>query len=155
MLVSGLWHGAAWTFVVWGGLHGIGLIVHKIWRTRVHIKSKVWDVISVILTDCFAFLCWVFFRADSFNNAADVLRTAFIPYTGIIQPYTWTSFAIAVLAISTIVMTKQQRTGMGTEMDYPMLDLKTVPGLTCFFVFCGLTIGMAYVGDTAFIYGAF
>ena len=80
MLLGGLWHGAAWTFVVWGGLHGFYLVAHRLWsRTSwceliaIH-NSNVWRWISRILL--FHAVCagWVFFRASSFGIAFDVFR---------------------------------------------------------------------------------
>jgi alginate O-acetyltransferase complex protein AlgI len=80
MLLGGLWHGAAWTFVAWGGLHGLYLVVHRLW-VRIPWKPVVevrqhpaWHWISRILL--FHAVCagWVFFRASSFGIAFDVFR---------------------------------------------------------------------------------
>ncbi len=83
MLLGGLWHGAAWTFVVWGGLHGVGLAFER-WRAD---KAKAaparpaltesqtrWHAIGrKVLTFHLVCLAWVFFRAESFTNAFAVL----------------------------------------------------------------------------------
>jgi alginate O-acetyltransferase complex protein AlgI len=77
MLLGGLWHGASWTFVVWGGLHGAGLAVHHGWKALRGGKKpaetgwKRW--ISVTLTVHFVLFCWVFFRAVSLENAGEIL----------------------------------------------------------------------------------
>jgi alginate O-acetyltransferase complex protein AlgI len=70
MLLAGLWHGAAWTFVVWGGLHGLGLMVNHVWqRTGVRLpRSLAW-----LLTLLFVMAGWVLFRADSFVLAGRML----------------------------------------------------------------------------------
>lgn len=76
MLIGGFWHGANWTFVVWGGLHGGALAVHK-WvleKTKhVHISNKGLSLfvtgISMLLTFLFVVLCWLFFRAPDFQTA--------------------------------------------------------------------------------------
>jgi D-alanyl-lipoteichoic acid acyltransferase DltB (MBOAT superfamily) len=82
MLLGGLWHGAAWTFVVWGGLHGSLLVIHRIWRQMLDRTgwrpfgldrdSAAWRWASRILL--FHAVCagWVFFRASSFGIAFDV-----------------------------------------------------------------------------------
>ena len=78
MLLAGLWHGAAWTFVAWGGLHGVLLVGHRIWRrTTWHElialhNSMAWRWIARILL--FHAVCagWVFFRASSFAIAFEV-----------------------------------------------------------------------------------
>lgn len=71
MLVGGLWHGASWAFVFWGGMHGLGLIVHKIWRARTkHLKANVLTrFLSWLLTFHFVAFLWVFFRTRSFEAA--------------------------------------------------------------------------------------
>ena len=81
-LISGLWHGANWTFVIWGGLHGVYLVVSiwtQEWRSRlVHwsglvrfprLKAKL-QVVTVFMLVAFA---WIFFRANSFNDAVYVV----------------------------------------------------------------------------------
>ena len=155
--VSGLWHGAAWTFLVWGALHGIGLILHKL-----HLKygiskgSKAGHLFCMLFTFGYACLCWVFFRADSLNEAWLVLTQLFSCQTGILQPYTWTFFSLLLLTTCSIYYSiKKQTFAKNAKICYPVLPLNKVWGLTVFFLLCGLTIGLAYVGNTAFIYGAF
>jgi alginate O-acetyltransferase complex protein AlgI len=77
MLLGGLWHGASWTFVAWGGLHGLCLFGHRIWlTTRRRARKRAWRMPAVLgawlahgLTLVFVLLTWVFFRADSFPGA--------------------------------------------------------------------------------------
>ncbi|WP_250516508.1 MBOAT family O-acyltransferase [Caballeronia sp. INDeC2] len=78
MLLGGLWHGAGWTFVVWGGLHGVYLIINHGWRalaSRFGIAhaSVPWRLASVALTFIAVVVGWVFFRADKFDTAWNVL----------------------------------------------------------------------------------
>ena len=79
MLLGGLWHGAAWTFVVWGGLHGLYLAVHR-WLTRHRRQPDVpgppasaaeWPgfLLRAGLTFNLVCLTWIFFRADDFPTA--------------------------------------------------------------------------------------
>jgi alginate O-acetyltransferase complex protein AlgI len=80
MLLGGLWHGAAWTFVAWGGMHGLLLVIHRLWlrtswRELIAIHdAPAWRWTSRILL--FNAVCagWVFFRAPSFGMAFDVFR---------------------------------------------------------------------------------
>lgn len=70
MLLGGLWHGAAWTFVVWGGLHGVALAVERAWSR----SSAVWAIslprwARIVLTFHVVVLGWIFFRAASFGDA--------------------------------------------------------------------------------------
>jgi alginate O-acetyltransferase complex protein AlgI len=73
MLLGGLWHGAAWTFVLWGGIHGIALAVHKAWMDfrGVSDRSPGWAVRAAgwMMTMFVVGLSWIFFRAETFDQA--------------------------------------------------------------------------------------
>lgn len=72
MLIGGLWHGASWTFVIWGGLHGLGLAVTRAWQRRFGAAERtgisVQRILGVLFTFHFVCLCWVFFRGGSFGK---------------------------------------------------------------------------------------
>ena len=72
MLLGGLWHGAAWTFVVWGGLHGVALAVNHMWEQR---GFRLPRPVAWLLTMAFAMACWVLFRAPDFATAGQVLAS--------------------------------------------------------------------------------
>jgi alginate O-acetyltransferase complex protein AlgI len=71
MLVGGLWHGAAWTFVVWGALHGCALSINHEWRRR---GKELPSLFSWALTFVVVTLGWAFFRANTFGKAWDLVR---------------------------------------------------------------------------------
>lgn len=74
MLLGGLWHGANWKFVVWGGLHGAALAIEKAFMAAVKLpSSKMFKVLGGLLTFHFVCFCWIFFRASSFENASAVI----------------------------------------------------------------------------------
>jgi D-alanyl-lipoteichoic acid acyltransferase DltB (MBOAT superfamily) len=81
MVLGGLWHGAAWNFVVWGTLHGLLLVVHRLWSAwkpgplQVLRRSFVYRALSTLLTFHAVCLGWVFFRASSSSVALAVLST--------------------------------------------------------------------------------
>lgn len=80
MLVAGLWHGASWMFVIWGALHGIGLIIHKaVQKTPLALKDdRGWGrVAGTLVTFIYVAIAWVFFRSDSVETAVNVLVQAF------------------------------------------------------------------------------
>ena len=72
MLLGGLWHGAAWTFVVWGGLHGLALAVNHVWEQR---GLRLPAPVAWMLTMLFVMACWVLFRAPDFATAGQVLAS--------------------------------------------------------------------------------
>ena len=68
MLLGGLWHGASWTFVVWGGMHGAALAANRAWG-RGRTPSRWGKLLGVVLTFHFVCVTWIFFRSDSFSHA--------------------------------------------------------------------------------------
>ena len=83
MLLGGLWHGATWGFVVWGGLHGAYLLINHALRSRLN-SSRVWLHIPILLRGvsgwCFTFiavtLAWSFFRCASIAGAINIISGA-------------------------------------------------------------------------------
>jgi alginate O-acetyltransferase complex protein AlgI len=90
MLLGGLWHGAAWNYVDWGALHGVGLCVNKIWHSvRRHLPVPInmrwgWYIASVVLTQIWVMLAWVFFRCESAPQAIEVIAAilGLLPHSG-------------------------------------------------------------------------
>ncbi len=81
MLLGGLWHGAGWTFVAWGAIHGTALVAERWWRERPGLVERPstpwrrsWHRFATFQVVCFA---WIFFRADSFADAWDVIVRLF------------------------------------------------------------------------------
>lgn len=70
--VSGLWHGANWTFVVWGSLHGIAIIIQRMWTKNIKFKMNQW--IGWFITFAFINITWILFRADSLGEAVAFLQ---------------------------------------------------------------------------------
>lgn len=75
-LVSGIWHGANWTFAIWGLLNGVGLAVEKTYYKKLSEK-KILKAIYPIFVFIFVNLCWVFFRANSLQDAIICYRLMF------------------------------------------------------------------------------
>jgi D-alanyl-lipoteichoic acid acyltransferase DltB (MBOAT superfamily) len=71
MLLSGIWHGANWTFLCWGGLHGVLLVLNALWnKLTTKISPKF---ISILFTYALTSLAWIFFRANSISDALTVV----------------------------------------------------------------------------------
>ena len=78
MLLGGLWHGAAWTFVVWGALHGIYLVGERLLKKVFPIKINAWNgIFLAFLTYTLVNFTWVFFRAREFATAKNILASMF------------------------------------------------------------------------------
>ena len=75
MLLGGLWHGAGWTYVAWGGLHGLYLLVNHAWRNAFRVKLPT--PIALPLTLLAVIVAWVFFRASDFTSAANIVAGLF------------------------------------------------------------------------------
>ncbi|NES72352.1 MAG: hypothetical protein F6K24_47720 [Okeania sp. SIO2D1] len=72
MLLGGLWHGAGWTYVVWGGLHGVYLCINHGWR-KLNIPMP--KVLAWVITFVAVIVSWVLFRAQNFQDGLDILQT--------------------------------------------------------------------------------
>jgi hypothetical protein len=82
MLLGGLWHGASFNFIVWGGMHGVALALDKA-RLKIAEKLKInilaipWKIIGVLVTFHFVCFCWIFFKASTFHDAGVMLTQIF------------------------------------------------------------------------------
>jgi hypothetical protein len=84
MLLGGLWHGASWTFVIWGGMHGALLILNHVWRALAARTNLSWifasrrgDLLARGLTFFVLVLTWVPFRAETISGAGNMLKSMF------------------------------------------------------------------------------
>lgn len=83
MLLGGLWHGAAWTFVAWGALHGLYLLVERFLREKITLRVTAFNGIFLALaTYFFVNITWVFFRANDFKTAIEMLGSMFFLNNG-------------------------------------------------------------------------
>jgi D-alanyl-lipoteichoic acid acyltransferase DltB (MBOAT superfamily) len=108
MLVCGLWHGAGWNFVVWGGIHGLAMatqLVWRVWNPLVSLKDcrlfqLGWTFLSRVLTLGVVLLSFVYFRAESIANAGNYLNRLLSwssDGTRMISPYILPAVAVVVL----------------------------------------------------------
>ncbi len=120
MLLSGLWHGAAWHFVAWGALHGFAMVMQRLFRVVVpkvedRPASLLGSAVSWLMT--FAFLCmsWVFFRSPDFQVALAVV--AKMVFTGDVGGINWLPTSLA-LALPAVVLAHWvgARSGMPTRL---------------------------------------
>ncbi|MFI3163483.1 MAG: MBOAT family O-acyltransferase [Bacillota bacterium] len=95
-LVSGLWHGANWTFIVWGSLHGIAIVLNKLFKNKIENLNIV---LSWILTFIFINLTWVIFRADTLVDAWAFYGQIFSLNFTSVSDTIWYAFQISDVAI--------------------------------------------------------
>lgn len=168
MVIGGIWHGPSWTYVIWGLLHGLALVTHKVWMkiTGSAQKPHSWisNAISTTITFLFVCFCWVFFRADSVSTAIQILGRISTLNVGIQHPNIWVFFTIVLLLASSVAafvssgkreLPAMRQNHSCVNAFYPIGDLSKFWHLVLFFVFCGLIAGLAYTGGSPFIYGAY
>ncbi len=111
MLVSGLWHGAAWTFIVWGALHAAFLSFERVTFSR--IKNSKW--LHYPVTMLLVLLAWVFFRAEDFKQAIAVCRHLFSTETSLFHveaffsSYVFLAVAICFELVYYVIMRQKKR----------------------------------------------
>ena len=119
MILGGLWHGAAWTFLVWGLLHGVGQVVAHLRRERRAaqgllpiVPSRLRHIGQVVFTFQFVCLAWIFFRATSFTNAFAVLGrivTGWGMGSNLVTP-------MVLFTILAVLLVQQMPTGLGERL---------------------------------------
>jgi alginate O-acetyltransferase complex protein AlgI len=87
MLLGGLWHGANWTFVIWGAIHGMYLILQRLLSPTYQKLIKLFkisklasDVFLVLLVFCLTAIAWIFFRVQNFDDAITIIDIIFRKY---------------------------------------------------------------------------
>lgn len=134
MLLGGLWHGANIRFVIWGGLHGIGLILNRIWNSIFSNRretSRFGRIIAVFITFHFVNFCWIFFRAPDTDNAIIMIRQIFEnfspgSYISVLMVYSSVFLLIAVGYIIHFLPEKIKESYRGLFIRIPLIVQLTV-----------------------------
>ncbi len=139
MFLGGLWHGAGWTYVFWGVLHGFYLVINHAWQNSIKhtgygMRAENWwsRTFSTMLTFLAVVVAWVFFRAENWNTAVNMLKAM----AGMDGFLLWDNYRVILNKFS----------GLGNKlgqwgMHYGMMDFFskeeiTLLGLSFFIVFC-------------------
>ena len=158
MLLGGLWHGAGVNFIIWGGLHGAALCVHKMYLARRGGPSsgRMARILSTAATFAFVCLCWVFFRAQTPGQALAVLSRLFIWRGGVTHIYTWAVAAPLMMAAATLWCARRHRNPDGSiHGALPMFRLGTFTGTLAYALLVGMVLILMYTGANPFIYFQF
>jgi alginate O-acetyltransferase complex protein AlgI len=101
MILSGIWHGAAWTFVIWGALHALGRIVTRELERTDFYRHHVPRIVKQTFVFAFVTFAWIFFRASSLSDAGIIVRRMFS--SGFADPH----FPVLMMALVAAVWTYQ------------------------------------------------
>lgn len=160
MTLGGLWHGANWTYIVWGLLNGFALVLHKNYlaikkKQFITIENKgiqnVCSVISCLLTYIFICICWIFFRADSVEQAVMILGRIVFWKSGIDYIYIYT-VVFALIVIIAMLFAKFKNGGNGL---YKQFNLDKFSSKVAIGIFIWILLSLFYPGNTAFIYSQY
>ena len=157
MLLGGLWHGAGVNFIIWGGLHGGALCVHKIWHARrPEYRNAFTKAMCILFTFVFVCLCWVPFRAADFATSAAIYGKLFIWSGGIAHPFTWAIAVPVLTGLATVWCAIFHRDAKGAvHGEMPIFRLNTFFGVLAFTLLAGFCLILMYTGDNPFIYFQF
>mgnify|MGYP003288607524 CR=1 FL=1 len=157
MLLSGLWHGASWAFVVWGAMHAVASVLHKGFAD---LKKKFgWDKkgskflggISVLAMFVSVSVLWIPFRLNDFGQSLRVLKRIVTWSDGVDYVYVFTViFAVLLLAVELIALLKNRGNHIWKPLDLSHFGNKVI---VCLFLL--LVVCFAYIGNSAFIYAQF
>jgi alginate O-acetyltransferase complex protein AlgI len=106
MLIGGLWHGAGWTFVIWGGLHGIYLLIAHIWQSKAPYQLN--PVLAWLATLVAVIVAWILFRASDLATAGNIMAGLFgvhgffsqVPFPEKTDPIIRAVLALAVACVA-------------------------------------------------------
>lgn len=173
MLLCGLWHGAGWTFIAWGALHGMYLVIHRLWRLIVGRRlatleeSSSYAAAAWVLTFLAVVIGWVLFRAQTFEAANLLLRamaggggTAYVHSTD-----TYTLAAQIILGCAVIAFlapsvpkafgTSAHEERVATRVGVPLYWRPTLPRALALGALAYLIIAFLREGYSEFLYFAF
>jgi len=162
MLLGGLWHGPSWKFVFWGGMHGAGLAIHKLWKTYImpgELKSKpaaiLYKFLSWFLTFHFVVFLWIFFRAQSFDQAWEMIGQIFGSMDmAYLQPF-WSVRYIFVVMLLTGAAIHAVPSSLFPKMENAFVKTPFVLKAVAFIVLIQLVIQFSSASVQPFIYFQF
>lgn len=150
-LVSGIWHGANWTFIVWGVIHGFAQIIEKALGLNKKESSGIVKLVRIIGTFIVVTVAWVFFRMPTLGNSVQIIGHWFTGF-GMPEVLSFTNLVIYIMAIS-LVLFKELR-----EEFFPakllIFNKRYVCWVEYVVIFC-LILLCGALDSGSFIYGSF
>ena len=157
MLLGGLWHGAAWKFIFWGGMHGAGLAVNKACRpfTSRFDGQKWFTVLSWIITMSTVSFLWIFFRADTWSDSWAIVKNVFTNFSiDYLVPFVQVRY-IWVIMMLVIVITHSLPKAFYEKLSNLFVSSLWIVKLLVFVVVVQLVIEFAGEDVPPFIYFQF
>jgi alginate O-acetyltransferase complex protein AlgI len=154
MLLGGLWHGASWNFVAWGGIHGLGLLLNHAWRSLgIAMPSTITQVVTLLTV----ILAWVPFRAATFSATWSIWRSMFgVSHGEMIIDSTSAICWIASLSFVALVLPNTaQIFGRSAQQSPLLLWRLNLPWSASVGLAFGVAIAMSFRAPVSFLYFRF
>lgn len=158
MLLSGLWHGGSWAFIIWGTLHALASVLNKMYsdviirfRGNNDGDNKIAGFVSVAINFFWVTILWIPFRTNDVSESLYIIKKLFAGANGITYIYDYSIiFAILLLVVEIYAVIKNKG-------NYPVkaLNLGTFWNKVILICFVIIAFVFSYVGNTAFIYSQF
>ncbi len=103
-LVSGIWHGANWTFILWGVLHGIFQIIEKALKLQKYEKDDAFRIVRILVTFLFVTFAWIFFRMPSVGDALNVISKICSDLMSPVYKATNTNTVLCIVAFISVLL---------------------------------------------------
>ena len=109
-VICGIWHGAGWTFILWGIVHGLGMLLYRFYKNNFQKKFPISPLLSWVLTFNFVNAAWVLFRADNIKQAEKILS----------KMYDWQTYKqeVALLLLLIIILSGKNIYNEGIKSSY-------------------------------------
>lgn len=154
MLLGGLWHGASWTFVMWGAYHGALLIIYRLVPSFIKITHawvlRLWRIIQMIFFFHLVCFGWLLFRANSFSQVGDMLNALFYDFNTHLYKDTFLAFLGTIFLLAVVETVQYLKNDLMAPYKWPLIP-KAAFYTICFYLL--LLFGVE--GGKEFIYFQF
>lgn len=153
MVLSGLWHGAGGTFIVWGALHGVGVVIYNVWTKWLKVKWSLTipPVVARLLTFNFVCLAWIFFKANSLSDALLIVEnicTVHIASVSVASACAVIASTLLIVIYPSVITLRTRCVPILNDIKWYAIPLVVIPVLTITFI-------LAPTGIPGFIYAGF
>jgi alginate O-acetyltransferase complex protein AlgI len=118
MLLGGLWHGASWNFILWGGVHGVALAIHKWWLVSRAGKPSLPSWLGWLLTQFVVIMAWVPFRSTSFETTTLLFRKLFtVGGSGALWLAEWLFWLLPLVIVGHLIGVAVEKARLGAALE--------------------------------------